>query len=214
MHLDAFWVELIGYLGTAATAASFSMRTIVPLRIAAILSSIFFVFYAMLIGSLPMLISELIILPLNGIRLVQDLRLTRRIERATSEEVDGETFTWLAPFGSSRSYRAGDRLFQAGDTADNLLLISSGRFRLVEADIVLGGGKVVGELGFLSPDNKRTMTLECLEDGTATTVGYSDIKQLYFQNPKFGFFLLKLVSERLFQNLARANGVARVEPAA
>jgi hypothetical protein len=29
------------------------------------------------------------------------------------------------------------------------------------------------------------------------------IKELYFQNPEFGFYFLRLTSERLFQNISR-----------
>ncbi len=32
---------------------------------------------------------------------------------------------------------------------------------------------------------------------------YDKVQQLYFQNPTFGFYLLRLTTERLLQNLAR-----------
>ena len=68
------WIEAIGYAGTAATVATYSMRTIIPLRIAGILSSLFFITYALISGVLPMLVTELIILPINCYRLYQILR--------------------------------------------------------------------------------------------------------------------------------------------
>ena len=68
------WIEAIGYAGTAATVATYSMRTIIPLRIAGILSSLFFITYAVISGVLPMLVTELIILPINCYRLYQILR--------------------------------------------------------------------------------------------------------------------------------------------
>lgn len=74
LNLDFNWVELIGYAGTAATVATYSMRTIVPLRIAGIMSSFFFISYALLVGVLPMLVTELVILPINCWRLYQVLR--------------------------------------------------------------------------------------------------------------------------------------------
>ena len=69
------WIEAIGYAGTAATVATYSMRTIIPLRIAGILSSLFFIAYATIAGVLPMLVTEFIILPINCYRLYQILRL-------------------------------------------------------------------------------------------------------------------------------------------
>ncbi len=68
------WIEAIGYCGTLATFVSYSMRTIVPLRIASILSSMFFITYALIQGVWPMLATELVLLPLNGLRLAQEAR--------------------------------------------------------------------------------------------------------------------------------------------
>ena len=64
-------------------------------------------------------------------------------------------------------------------------------------------GQVFGELGLISPGNVRTQTVECLEDGQALTASYQMVKELYFQNPEFGFYFLRLTSERLFQNISR-----------
>ena len=92
--MDIHWVEVIGYGGSAMTVASYSMRTIIPLRIAGILSSFFFIAYSLLINSWPMLLMELTIMPLNVIRLVQLLRLLKQVEGATGDEFD---IHWLQP---------------------------------------------------------------------------------------------------------------------
>jgi hypothetical protein len=200
--MDQFWVEAIGYAGTAATIASYSMRTIVPLRIAGILSSVFFISYGLVINSWPILLTECIILPLNIVRLVQVLALIRRIEEAsTTKELSAE---WLKPFGRRHKYAVGDVLFSRGEVAEYLLVLESGRYQLREAGITLGAGELVGEMGFLSPGNRRTMTLVCVEPGTVSAVTYSNVKQLYFSNPKFAFYFLRLVSDRLFENVERA----------
>jgi hypothetical protein len=34
-------------------------------------------------------------------------------------------------------------------------------------------------------------------------VTYAKVQELYVQNPEFGFYFLRLVSARLFQNLGR-----------
>src|SRR6185312_11445234 len=85
--------------------------------------------------------------------------------------------------------------------ADSMYYIVSGRYRLVESGIELPVGAIVGEFGMLSPSNLRTQTLECIEDGLVLSVSYDQVEQLYVQNPAFGFYLLKLSSARLFQNL-------------
>ncbi len=55
----------------------------------------------------------------------------------------------------------------------------------------------------LSPSNKRTGTLECIEGGLILGVTYRQVEELYVQNPAFGFYFLRLVSARLFENLGR-----------
>jgi len=62
---------------------------------------------------------------------------------------------------------------------------------------------VFGELGLISPGNTRTQSIECIEDGQVLSASYQLVKELYFQNPEFGFFFLRLTSERLFQNISR-----------
>ena len=39
-------------------------------------------------------------------------------------------------------------------------------------------------------------------------ISYLDFKQLYYQNPSFGFYFLRLVSERLFHNVDAAKSAA------
>jgi CRP-like cAMP-binding protein len=64
-------------------------------------------------------------------------------------------------------------------------------------------GTVVGELGMLSPDGRRTQSLVCREAGDVLSLSYDRFEELYFQNPEFGLSFLKLTSRRLFQNIAR-----------
>ena len=79
----------------------------------------------------------------------------------------------------------------------------TGKFRLPELGIEIAPGTLVGEMGLLAPENKRTASLECVEDGEVLTLSYEKLRELYFQNPQFGFYFLKLTSERLLQNIAR-----------
>jgi len=200
------WVEGVGYLGTAFTIATYAMKTMVPLRIAGILSSIAFISYGTLTGSFPVVVTEAILLPLNMLRLHQMLQLVRKVERAAVGDL---SLDWLKPYTDRRSVRAGEILFRRGDRAEQMFFTLSGRFRLIEIGIELGAGQVLGELGLVSRGNQRTLTLECLEDGEVLTIGYRETKELYFQNPKFGFYFLELIGGRLLQNAERADERAR-----
>ncbi|KMO30283.1 cyclic nucleotide-binding protein [Methylobacterium tarhaniae] len=196
------------------------MSTMIPLRVVSILASVAVMTYGLLTGSMPVVLTEAIQIPFNAWRLYQMVRLVRDVERAAEGDL---SFDWLRPFGESRRIAAGEVLFRKGEPADEMFLIESGRFRIEELGLgerglgELGLGKqgleirpgaVVGELGMLSPGNLRTGTLVCIEPGIALGVAYADVKQLYYQNPEFGFAFLKLTSERLFQG-AQAGPAAR-----
>ncbi len=84
-----------------------------------------------------------------------------------------------------------------------MYFIVSGRHRLTELGIDVLPGQVVGELALLAPDQSRTQTLECIESGEVLQITYEQVKQLYYQNPQFGFYFLQLTTRRLFQNIAR-----------
>jgi CRP-like cAMP-binding protein len=70
---------------------------------------------------------------------------------------------------------------------------------------------MVGELGFLSPKNRRTQTVECVEDSEVLTITYDKLLEMYFQNPDFGYYFLRLSSERLLENIARLEAIIEQE---
>jgi CRP-like cAMP-binding protein len=143
-------------------------------------------------------VANLILLPINCVRLVQMLRLIKRVKQASKSDLSME---WLKPFMTRSKTKAGEILFAKGDVANCMFFTLSGRYRLKELGIELLQGQVVGEMGFMSPSNTRTQTLECLEAGEVLSISYDEVRQLYFQNPEFGFYFLRLTSERLFQNM-------------
>ena len=55
----------------------------------------------------------------------------------------------------------------------------------------------------LAPSNRRTASFECIEDGVLLSVTYQQVEELYYQNPSFGFYFLRLSTARLFDNIAR-----------
>jgi CRP-like cAMP-binding protein len=98
-------------------------------------------------------------------------------------------------------------LFHKGDTANEMFYTVTGKFLVSEIGVELAPGRIMGELGFLSPKNRRTQTVECIENGEALTITYDKLLELYFQNPEFGYYFLRLTSERLLQNIARLEGI-------
>ena len=194
------WIDWLGYIAAACTLATFSMKRMIPLRIAGIASNCFFLAFGYFGAVYPSLVLNAILLPLNSLRLYQMLQLIKNVKEASASDLSME---WLKPFMSGRRYRAGDTLFRKGDLAGEMLYTVTGQYRLSEIGTVIGPGNVIGELGIVSPQNQRTQTVESIEDGEVLAISYDQVRQLYFQNPKFGFYLLRLIGERFSRDIAR-----------
>jgi Cyclic nucleotide-binding domain len=194
------WTDLVNSTASLFIVATASTKTMVPLRSLAIIANCFLiVYFAMAHAFLPLLL-QLFALPINAYRLYQMLVLIRRVREA----VQGKpSLDWLKPFMSERRFRKGDLLFAKGEPADDMFCTVTGRYVLLELGVEVERGEVVGELAMLSPDNKRTATLECIEDGKVLSITFEQVEQLYYQNPTFGFYFLRLATARLFDNVAR-----------
>jgi hypothetical protein len=206
------WAELFTSGASLFIVATATTKTMVPLRALTIVANVFFVLiFADLHLWLPMALQALA-LPLNGYRLYQMLDLIKNVRAA----IGGDTsLEWLRPFMTRRSFKTGDILFTKGEPADRMFCTVTGRFRLRELGIELKPGEVVGELAMLAPDNRRTATLECIESGQALSITYEQVEQLYYQNPTFGFYFLRLATARLFDNISRLEAeVARLNATA
>jgi hypothetical protein len=180
--------------------ATYTMRTMIPLRIFGILTNVALIATSIATQNYPTLILHSFLLPLNGYRLYQMLQLLQDVRRSVKSDL---SMAWLKPFMTERPCKAGEVLFYKDEKATEMFYIVSGKYQLVESGIVLPEGALVGELGMLSPSNTRTQTLECVESGLILAVSYAQVEELYVQNPSFGFYFLRLVSARLFQNLGR-----------
>ena len=188
------WVEVFGYLGALLTVATFSMKTMLHLRVVGIVANLAFISYGATASVYPVLLLHLVLLPLNLLRLRQLLVLTRQVRAAATGDFRVE---WLKPFTRRRRWHAGDTLFKLGEPGDEVMFVLSGRFRAVEAHVELSPGEVIGELGLISTGNRRTQTVVCEADGEMLLINYDEVRQLYFQNPSFGFYLLHLAARRL-----------------
>jgi hypothetical protein len=196
------WVDVIGYAGTAVFLVSYAMNGIIKLRTIGLFASAILLTFGVLKGSYPVIVEELLLIPIDLYGLYKMIRLIRQSKEAV--EVN-RTMEWLKPFSIKISCEPGATLFRLGDPAKEMFCIVSGAFLLVESGIALKPGDIVGELGWLSPGNLRTQTLRCEEGGQLLRISYDKLKELYFQNPRFGIYLLRLVSDRMFSNAATAS---------
>ena len=190
-------------MASAATAAvlivvSCFVKTILPLRLLAVGSNAGFMVYGLLQPSPMMFLLHATLLPLNLYRAVEMARLTQRVKRAVASGERSDV--WLKPYMRPRRCEAGEVLFRKGDDADQLYFLVEGRIELVESQREIAPGKLFGEIAFFAPDRRRTGTARCLSACQVLTLDESSFKQLYFQNPAFGFEVVRLLAGRLSQD--------------
>jgi CRP/FNR family transcriptional regulator, cyclic AMP receptor protein len=194
------WIEYLGYVASAAVLASFCMTTMRPLRALALGSNVLFAAYGFFGHLYPVLVLHAVLFPINLFRLVQVERVIRKVRAASTRRISMET---LLPYMRRRMLHAGDTLVRIGDVSDHLYYVATGSLEVSELGIVYRAGDVVGEIGIFAPDRKRTATVICRTDCELYALSESNAKQLYFQDPAFGFAVLQLITERLVDDIRR-----------
>src|SRR6478736_6738304 len=192
--------NMFAFVGVIFFVATLLMQTMVPLRVANMAGCTFFVAFGALSGNVATFLLYLLLLPINAVRLRQMLKLIKKARVATEGDTSME---WLKPFMTERKYRRGDELFKKDDAATEMFLTVTGKFLVKEISIEIPPGRLMGELGFLTPNQRRTATVECIEDGQVMTITYEKLLEIYFQNPQFGYYCLVLTSRRLLENISR-----------
>src|SRR6266496_3233720 len=179
---------------------TYYMKTMLPLRIVGIIGNLFYIAYGFFYPYYFVLFLYLGILLINFYRLIEMRRLIEQVKQSTNTD---QSMDWLKPFMTKRTYKKGRVLFRKGDRAYEMFYVVSGQFLVSEIGVTIPSGQVFGELGMLAPDNRRTSSVECVESGVVLTITYDKVQELYFQNPTFGFYFLRLTTERLLQNITR-----------
>src|SRR6202163_662770 len=158
--------NMFALIGAVFFVATLLTQTMVPLRVANMIGCAFFAGFGALAGNVTTFLLYLLLLPINAVRLRQMLNLVKKARTATQGDTSME---WLKPFMTERKYRKGDVLVKKGDTADEMFLTVTGKFLVTEIAVELPPGRLMGELGFLTPNNRRTATVESPEDGPVLT---------------------------------------------
>lgn len=192
--MEPHFAELIGVAAAAASLYAAHSKTIIPLRVAAIVANLLAMIYSLTHGTYPTFMLNAALLPLNAWRLRSMLGLIRDIDAATRSDMNVD---WLLPYTRPRHFKAGDIVMARGDYATAAFYVVSGEVEIVEIGETFGKGTLLGEIGLFTPDGRRTMTVRCKSDVQTAMIDYDRFKQLYFQNPQFGFRLLHLIVARL-----------------
>ncbi len=90
-----------------------------------------------------------------------------------------------------------------------MIVIHSGSIVLEEIDVHCGPGDVLGEIAAFTPDNRRTCTAVCVTECELFTLSNDAMVQLFYQNPRFGMFLVRVIVQRLMKNWRDADARAQ-----
>lgn len=194
---------VLAVIGTVLLCVSFLVKSMLKLRALALASNVFFIAWGYLEWVWPTLALNSVIVPLNAWHIWEIRKLTKEITQATE---DSPVSQWLLPHMRRRSFKAGEVLFRRGDAADELIYIASGELRMAEIGERVGPGELIGEIGLFSPEKRRTQSLVCETDGTLYYMTGEMIFRLYYQSPKLGFYLMRLVVQRLLRDVQRLDG--------
>jgi len=95
------------------------------------------------------------------------VRCSNLVKKARSATQGDTSMEWLKPFMTERKYRKGDIVCKKDDPADEMFLTVTGNFRVTEIGVELPPGRLMGELGFLSPDNRGRRRSNAPRTGTS-----------------------------------------------
>ena len=195
------WVDVVGYSAAAASFVAFSAKTMIPLRIAAICSNLLFISYGLLSGLWPAALLHTLLLPLNIHRLLAMRRLVHRV--AAAAHADFFEAEWLRPYMRRMSFLKGQTIFAQGEPAHGVYFIVSGQVRFPEVNEQAGPGLMFGEIAICTHEGRRTLSCVCDTDVEVLYMTNEEMRELYFQNPEFGFHLVRLIVGRMKRQIDR-----------
>ena len=193
---------VVGFIGAALMVASYLMKSMLPLRLVALSANVFLIIYALQFGSWPTVALYVVMIPINVKKVLEIRKLVHAIEHA---KADSPVSEWLLPHMTRRQAKAGHTLWHKGDKATEMLYVQCGQLNLLEYDESIGPGSIVGEIGLFAPDNRRTRTIVCATDCTLYSLSAEAMAKLYYQNPKLGYHVMRLIVARLMHDVDVAN---------
>jgi CRP-like cAMP-binding protein len=152
----------------------------------------------------PVLAFGLVMLAINIWRVLE----LRQMAGATSAASAGAgapiTVEWLMPYMRPIKVEKDHVLFRRGDVAEAMYFVVNGRIRIDEYDVEVGPNSLFGEIGIFTVDRVRTASAVTAEPSALLVVEAEKVRELFFQNPEFAFFLVGVITRRLTEDLERA----------
>jgi CRP-like cAMP-binding protein len=124
--------------------------------------------------------------------------------------LDPDDLARIAQFAVPRSFATGQAVFREGDSSDTCYIVSSGHARAVRqhADgriitlATFGPGDIFGELAMFE-DERRSATVEALQDMSVIAVLGPDMRRLMVEHPQISTRLVIALGRRLRESNER-----------
>lgn len=138
---------------------------------------------------------------MQAARVVQSLHGVRDTRMRRSESLDG-LLAELLPHMAYEVRRNGEVLFRIGEPGDTLYYLQQGRVRFPELGTEVGAGTLFGEVGIFAPGRARTSSALCVTTTHLFRLSADQAKAICFANPRFGYYMVRLIAERLSEERA------------
>jgi CRP-like cAMP-binding protein len=193
---------ILTYAALALLVVAFWFPTIIWLRMVAIAASVVVAVHGLLVVDYLAAALGVALIGVNAWRLIEMRRLVSVTREATASSGAPITLDWLLPYMRPLALPKDTVVFHKGAAADAMYFVSHGRVRFEELGVEMGKGALFGEIGIFSHDKLRTATAKCMEDCSLLQISAEKVRELYYQNPDFGFFIVGLITRRLMEDAA------------
>jgi CRP/FNR family transcriptional regulator, cyclic AMP receptor protein len=185
--------QLVYYAALVLLGVGFFFPTIIWLRWLAIAGSAAIVLHGLMTPDYVAAILGVALAGINAWRLFEVRRLVGATREATAASGAPINMDWLLPHMETVALPKDTVLFHKDSAADAMYFISHGRVRFEEVDV---------EMGIFSHDKRRTATAKVMEDSSLLRISAERVRELYHQNPEFGFFIIDVITRRLMDDAA------------
>jgi len=194
---------ILGYLALGLLLVSAWMPTMIWLRAFAVAAAIVVAIYGLVTANYWVAAIAVILAAIHAWRLYEMRRLVSLTRAATAGGGAPLTLEWLLPYMQPVAIPKDTVLFHKDSAADAMYFIEHGKVRFEELGVDMEKGTLFGEIGIFSHDKKRTATAKVIEDSSLLRISDEKVRELYFQNPEFGFFIVGLITRRLIEDGAK-----------
>jgi CRP-like cAMP-binding protein len=170
--------DIVGLLALVLLLAAAWAKPVEWLRGLSAVANLAMVAYGIITAQYPLALLSALILAVNAWRLYETRTLVSVTRDATAASAAPITMDWLLPYMRPLA------------------------LPIEEIGVEMGKGALFGEIGIFSHDKRRTATAKTLEDTALMQVSADKVRELYYQNPDFGFFIVDLITRRLMEDAA------------